>query len=215
MSAKLERLIRLAKKTGDTLIIHDKDNTRDMVLMDVDQYEMMVDNDTIFGHGEDCGRQNLYEMSEGEMLDKINRDISIWRSQKDLDDEWSRNEHLDKYMAEHPLPDPFEEDFVHHTDWHDAGSILGDRYKGLSDFEVEDEDDDELEDGIHFDTPNDEFQVEDVSVFDNDVDFGEMNLESNNELQSIPFSLPDSETDDWEEEHLPGEEPIFFEEPIR
>ena len=38
----LDRLIRLAKKTGDRLIIHDPHGT-DIVLMDVDSYEALVD----------------------------------------------------------------------------------------------------------------------------------------------------------------------------
>jgi len=210
MSAKLERLIRLAQKTGDTLIIHDKDSARDIVLMDVDQYEIMVDNDSIFGHDEECRHQDLYDMSEGEMLDKINRDISIWRSQKDLDDEWSRNEHLDKYMTEHPLTDPFEEDFVHHSDWHEAGNILGDRYKGLPNFE----DEEEWEEDDNLDETDDRINIEDIPVSNQDINFGEIDFGSDTELQSIPFSSPDSETDDWEDEPLPGEEPIFFEEPI-
>jgi len=38
----LQRLINLAKKTGDTLIIHDTRGDRDMVIMDVDRYEHLL-----------------------------------------------------------------------------------------------------------------------------------------------------------------------------
>jgi hypothetical protein len=38
----LERLIRLAQKTGDKLIVHDPINERDVVLMSVDDYEALL-----------------------------------------------------------------------------------------------------------------------------------------------------------------------------
>lgn len=43
MARSIDRLIRLARKTGDRLIIHDPSDERDIVIMDLDQYEMLVD----------------------------------------------------------------------------------------------------------------------------------------------------------------------------
>lgn len=131
MSSRLDRLMRLAQKTGDTLIIHDKEG-HDMVLLDVDRYEMMVDEKDYFVDQEftDFG---LHDLSEGEMLDKINRDIAIWRSHQEQDETSRRAGDLDKDMLENPLPDPFEEDFSHSTDWHHAGSVLEDRHSRFKD----------------------------------------------------------------------------------
>ncbi len=210
MSANLERLIRLAKKTGDTLIIHDQNSNRDLVLLDVDQYEMMVDSSVFFGHSSELRDQGIHELTERGLLDKINRDISIWRSQKELDEEWQRNEHLDRHMAANPLPDPFEEDFTHHADWHDAGSVLEDRYKDTP--WNYDGDGDVWEDEKDFDDL-DTIKIEDIPNFDQEIDFGEVDWSSDDELQSIPFSSENLE-EAWEDEPLLDEDPIFFEEPI-
>ena len=43
MARSIDRLIRLARKTGDRLIIHDPSDERDIVIMDLDQYEILVD----------------------------------------------------------------------------------------------------------------------------------------------------------------------------
>lgn len=43
MARSIDRLIRLARKTGDRLIVHDPNEERDIVIMDLDQYEMLVD----------------------------------------------------------------------------------------------------------------------------------------------------------------------------
>jgi hypothetical protein len=39
----LYRLIDLAKRTGDRLIVHDPVNSRDVVIMDIDSYERLLD----------------------------------------------------------------------------------------------------------------------------------------------------------------------------
>lgn len=52
----LERLIRLAKKTGDRLIVHDSVHGNDVVILGVDEYEKMFDRaqDTgNYSHDED------------------------------------------------------------------------------------------------------------------------------------------------------------------
>ncbi len=43
MSRSIDRLLRLARKTGDRLIVHDPNEERDIVIMDLDQYELLVD----------------------------------------------------------------------------------------------------------------------------------------------------------------------------
>ena len=43
-SASLDRLLRLAKKTGDRLIIHDSATEESMVLLSLDAYEQLVDS---------------------------------------------------------------------------------------------------------------------------------------------------------------------------
>src|SRR3989344_3372524 len=46
MSA-LDRLIRLAQRTGDRLIVHDPSGENDLVIMGVDSYEQLLDRQTV------------------------------------------------------------------------------------------------------------------------------------------------------------------------
>src|SRR3989339_1597834 len=97
MSANLDRLIQLAKKSGSTLIIHEE----------------------------------LYDMSEGDMLDKINRDIAVWRSYREEEElEW-KGDLLEEDLVENPLEDPFAEDYNHDPEWHKAGDVLINRHSSF------------------------------------------------------------------------------------
>lgn len=229
MSANLDRLINLAKKSGSTLIIHDEKNG-DVVLMDVDSYEMMLDMQDYHSDFDYCHEhEDLYDMSEIELLDKINRDIGIWRSyREDEDREWN-GEVLAKDLADNPPTDPFEEDYTHAPEWHKAGDILTNRHSNLApnfvddqipDYFVKDisdfsdpngavfgEDDDEDEDDFN---PEEEmFGVDDSDdnlVYDS---LGQAGLENKTE---VPFAKHE-ETEIGEEEDLDSE-PVFFEEPV-
>jgi hypothetical protein len=50
----IERLVNLAKKTGDTLIIHDPREGRDMVIMDIDRYESFVLRECLEDEYDEC-----------------------------------------------------------------------------------------------------------------------------------------------------------------
>lgn len=70
-SNQLNKAINLAKKTGDRLIVFDKaESVNPFVVMGLDEYEKLV-----IGHSEVRG------LTENELLDKINRDIAIWKSE--------------------------------------------------------------------------------------------------------------------------------------
>lgn len=184
----LERLIKLAQKTGGTLIIQGNEKQRDVVVISVDEYELMADNqrdpfDFDFRH------DDVRELSEGELLDRINRDIGIWRANKDQEEQHMREEMLG-------------EDFPGEPEWYRAGDIIGDRYTDrYSDFG---EDGFESEDKINFGAEDDElFKVEDIPF-----ETGEKE-----KRYKVPFE-PHAAPWNLEEHPLEDEEPIFFEEPI-
>ena len=79
----LDRLINLAKRTGDRLIIHDPVNGRDLVILDIDAYERLI-----FGGEDSLGNEDNCKEEEDEEIGE--------------------------------------------TDWHSAGSVLSDRYGGVS-----------------------------------------------------------------------------------
>ena len=70
MQDQLQKAINLAKKTGDKLIVFDSSKPDNVfVVMSLKDYENLV-----LGHSEVRG------LTEDELLDKINRDIAIWKS---------------------------------------------------------------------------------------------------------------------------------------
>lgn len=125
MSNQLNKALKLAKKTGDRLIVFESpESDNAFVVMDFDQYADAFEG----GCGEDCdcdcGQDYKFEpkieddfededydfegdlssgasaqedyasevknLTEEELLDKINRDIALWKeSQKDVSDEES------------------------------------------------------------------------------------------------------------------------------
>ena len=75
MQNQLQRAINLAKKTGDKLIIYDMTKTDcSYVVMSLDQYECMA-----------LGRNEVRGLTEDKLIDKINQDIAIWKSNQNQD----------------------------------------------------------------------------------------------------------------------------------
>lgn len=72
MKSQLERAITLAAKTGDKIIVVDELNDRSSVVMNLDEYEKLL-------NGENKGNREIKNLTEEELLDKINRDIVTWR----------------------------------------------------------------------------------------------------------------------------------------
>jgi len=87
MNNQLEKAIELAKKTGDRLIIFENVNSdTGYVVMNLVEYEKLI-----------IGKSEVRGLTEEELLDKINRDIAIWKSGQDLLIEREENENNYKY----------------------------------------------------------------------------------------------------------------------
>ncbi|MDO8667626.1 MAG: hypothetical protein Q7K35_00830 [bacterium] len=96
MHDQLQKAINLVKKTGDRLIIFDSskpDNT--FVVLALKDYENLV-----------LGKSEVRGLTEDELLDKINRDIAIWKSEQNLDNDLDTD--LD-HLAELPKKEGREE----------------------------------------------------------------------------------------------------------
>ncbi len=65
---QLDRVIKLVRRTGDRVLVMDRDSDEVMAIMNLDDYEKLLN-----------GRENVEEMTETDFLDKINRDIALWR----------------------------------------------------------------------------------------------------------------------------------------
>jgi glucan-binding YG repeat protein len=113
MQNQLEKAINLSRKTGDRLIVFDSVRSENpFVVMNLDEYEKMM-----------TGTSQVRGLTEDELLDKINRDIAIWKS--DQTEESYINQRLDLKqnfaedadISEEPIrtiipeqPTPFQEE---------------------------------------------------------------------------------------------------------
>ncbi|RLC37260.1 hypothetical protein DRH27_04020 [Candidatus Falkowbacteria bacterium] len=71
MHNQLQKAIDLARKTGDRLIVYNSEKKDIFVVMSLDEYENLV-----------IGKSEVRNLTEDELLDKINRDVAIWKSEK-------------------------------------------------------------------------------------------------------------------------------------
>ena|SRR3989338_2035023 len=183
----LDRLINLARKTGDRLIVHQPDEGTDVVIMSVDEYE------NFFAESRD-----VRTLSERQLIDKINRDIAIWRANDKFDEAY---------------PDKNEEDDTNNLrdDWNSTASILNNEF-------------DYPEDGFlpaGLKIENKEARERD-GVVEEEVSFlgqgggpeAEIPSPKKEAIKEVPWMENSDIGSNWHEETLPEDEPVFYEEPV-
>lgn len=69
------RFINLIQKTGDKLVITDTAGNAAYVIMTLKDYEKMI-----------LGHSDIKDLTEEELLAKINRDIALWRAGQESED---------------------------------------------------------------------------------------------------------------------------------
>lgn len=105
MEAKLDKIINLIEKTGDKCVILEPKTDKSYVIMTLSDYENLV-----------YCRSGVKGLTEDELLDKINHDIAVWKSDQQeveektitddfsaeirKDDNWAENREEDKYYFE-------------------------------------------------------------------------------------------------------------------
>jgi hypothetical protein len=73
MQNELKRIINLARITGARLIVLDSENPEEgYAVIGLDDYEKLVE-----------GKLDIRGLTEEELIDRINRDIAIWKSEND------------------------------------------------------------------------------------------------------------------------------------
>lgn len=183
----LDRLINLAKKTGDRLIVHNPIDEHDVVIMDLDSYEGML-----------FGRRGIRPQTSAELLDEINRDIAKWRADQQVEEEWEQADQLEQeYWGNEDFAAGTDIPFgpnIHHepSHWSSAGDVLSDRY-GDSYGSFVDHDDMDWEDRYLDD--------EDLDL-DADFDVDDMERDDSDEIpvEDIPFGFDDEDEDEETEE---------------
>jgi len=119
---QLQRLMRLARKTNNPLIMTDPEGLAPMVLMDVDHYERLVDNgERSVDPQQEALPILVDEPWEVEPVQDEVGELAVYseetNAQQDAkEDAWSLDELPEEFFAEPPLqsmgPTPSEEAFV-------------------------------------------------------------------------------------------------------
>ena len=105
MQTQLQKAIDLVKKTGDRLLVFDSAKSDNVyVVMNLKDYENLV-----------LGKSEVRGLTEDELLDKINRDIAIWKSEQEFDgsgySELAKNKQFDKFdFKNNEIDFKYEED---------------------------------------------------------------------------------------------------------
>ncbi|MBI2037478.1 MAG: hypothetical protein HYT15_00900 [Candidatus Magasanikbacteria bacterium] len=87
-NSQINRVVRLVRRTGEKAVIMDTESDAVMMLMDLGAYEKMLENS-----------EGIEKLTEEELMEKINRDVAVWRAYNDKE----RLETIDK-VVEKPVP---------------------------------------------------------------------------------------------------------------
>lgn len=71
LEQNLPQVLNLIRKTGDRVIVFDSIG-QPFVLMNLDEYQRLV-----------SGRESVADLTEEQLLDKINRDIAVWKTKEE------------------------------------------------------------------------------------------------------------------------------------
>jgi cysteinyl-tRNA synthetase len=92
MFDSLQKVIALIKKTGDKVVVYDReDPSASYVVMDLDQYADLVDKNCLKS-AKIIERQEgkAQDLTDDDLTDRINRDICAWKNEENgqyLDEE--------------------------------------------------------------------------------------------------------------------------------
>jgi len=82
MDDKFKKIIDLARKTGDKIFVYDSSGLEEaVVMMGLDEYEKILQNNN-----------SIKDLTESELLDRINCDIALWRSENSVNDDLANTE---------------------------------------------------------------------------------------------------------------------------
>ena len=97
MQNQLRKVLDLARKTGDRIIVFDHENSDNtFVVMSLSDYEKLI-----------LGKNEVRGLTEDELLDKINRDIAIWKSEQEFQE--SKQKIVDNVSFESDFPKDYLE----------------------------------------------------------------------------------------------------------
>jgi len=100
MKYNLEKIIKLIQKTKDKCIFWDSKTNTNFVIMPINEYERLIN-----------AHSNVKDLTQDELLDKINRDIAIWKvRQEDESPEWPDHDFAERIRLENEESESENED---------------------------------------------------------------------------------------------------------
>ncbi len=179
MHSQLDRVLKLVKRTGDRLVVFDQADPRNAyVVMNIDEYEMLVDNP--------------WDREDDFYSDDWRRDD--WREDDDYednycDDSWQRNDREDSWREDDdgendyhsdkmPEIPTFEDDLDDELDNEDMEDIFSGMPDDFDDFSPKIDD---LEENDDNSMPFDDIPIVDL---DNDDDYGKIENDVEYEIKS-------------------------------
>ncbi|OGH93688.1 MAG: hypothetical protein A2538_00600 [Candidatus Magasanikbacteria bacterium RIFOXYD2_FULL_41_14] len=114
-SSQFDRVMRILDRTGERCLVFDKSSDTGAMIMSLDEYEKFLN-----------GGAGISDLSESDMLDKINRDISVWRekhqfendSDNDFDWDFGQSAESDEPVGElvdEPVVEPINDNGMDFT----------------------------------------------------------------------------------------------------
>jgi len=123
MEEQFKRIIKLIRKTGDRFLVLDPNEPENAyAIMNLDEYEKINEN-----------KGDLRGLTEDEMIDKINRDIALWKN--DSEEEESIDNSAKELSKEDDLEE-LEEEIKPRKNW----SIPSERKKTEDEEDIIEED---------------------------------------------------------------------------
>lgn len=113
MNNPLRKIINLAKRTGDRLIVTDPEGEEAVVVMNLDEYDKLLEN-----------KEEVKRLSENGLLDKINKDIAAWKSA-----------HEDEEIEQEEGGGDFLQDFAKQNDFISEPESAYNKYEEKDDIE--------------------------------------------------------------------------------
>ncbi|NCO05292.1 MAG: hypothetical protein GW939_04075 [Candidatus Magasanikbacteria bacterium] len=190
--ANIDRLITLAQKTGNTIIVHtDNEEKNDVVILDIDKYEELVMNN-----------QSSEVSSENrKKIEQINNELAALYAQYEMEGNPQKEDILAKEIQEQGDFDPFEQtdykENLNSKQWEEAANILEHRYSHL----------------IQEEPPVTNTQ-EDEEMMERYTKTVEEEHGDHSHIRHVPLKQSYAEMSWEQQDNKEGEDPIFLEEPV-
>ncbi|MCF6276818.1 MAG: hypothetical protein L3J07_03150 [Candidatus Magasanikbacteria bacterium] len=145
----IDRYLKLAKKTNSKFIIHDSNTKEDFIILSLDEYEDLVEQEKMVNNilerkeeNESVPSSNFFDEEEvedkidflDEEVEKVNKDIALWYSEEkdeevgNLDIKKEREFLLEKKVEDFEVKSKNENiKSKESTDWHSMANVISKR----------------------------------------------------------------------------------------